>query len=85
MTKAEITKKVRTLQGTIVSAKMDKTRIVAVESMKKHPKYLRYYKVTRRFAAHDEANVYKEGDKVTVRECRPLSRTKRWEVVGKIS
>jgi len=73
------------MRGVVVSAKMDKTRIVAVESLRKHPKYLRYYKVTKRFAAHDEKNEYREGDKVVIRACRPMSRTKRWEIAGKIS
>lgn len=73
----------RKLQGTIVSDKMAKTRVVAVERMKKHARYDKYYAVTERFKAHDEANQYKTGDKVTIQETRPLSRGKRWTIVGK--
>jgi small subunit ribosomal protein S17 len=75
----------RRLEGTVVSDKMQKTRVVQVESMKKHSKYLKYYKVSRRFKAHDEANEYKVGDKVTIEETRPLSREKRWKIIAKIS
>jgi small subunit ribosomal protein S17 len=64
---------------------MAKTRVVAVSSLKKHPKYLKYYKVTTKFKAHDEQNEYKTGDKVTIEETRPLSREKRWRIVGKIT
>ncbi len=71
----------RSFTGTVTSDKMDKTRIVAVSRMKKHPKYLKYYKVTTTFAAHDEANSSKVGDVVTIRAARPLSKTKRWEIV----
>lgn len=74
----------RQLIGVVVSDKMQKTRVVSVTSMKKHPKYLKYYKVTSKFKAHDEANEYKTGDKVTIEETRPMSREKRWKIVGKI-
>jgi len=74
----------RKLQGIIVSDKMDKTRIVAVTRLKKHPRYLKYYKVTKRFKAHDEKNEYKTGEKVIIEEMRPLSRDKRWIIKGKI-
>lgn len=73
----------RRLEGTVVSDKMQKTRVVQVESMKKHPKYLKYYKVSRRFKAHDEENQYKTGDSVVIEESRPLSRDKRWVIVSK--
>ncbi len=74
----------RTLQGVVVSDKMTKTRVVAVTRMTRHPKYLKYIKVTRRFKAHDEKNEYKKGDVVIIAESRPLSRDKRWTIVKKI-
>ena len=77
--------KKRKIIGVVVSDKMQKTRVVAVSSLKKHPKYLKYYKVTTKFKAHDENNEYKTGDKVTIEESRPLSREKRWRIVGKIT
>jgi small subunit ribosomal protein S17 len=63
---------------------MQKTRVVAVSRLAKHPKYLKYYTVTKRFKAHDENNEYKKGDTVVIEECRPLSRDKRWKIVGKV-
>jgi small subunit ribosomal protein S17 len=77
--------KKRKLIGTVVSDRMQKTRVVTVARLKKHPKYLKYYHVTMRFKAHDEGNVYKTGDKVTIEESRPLSRDKRWTIIGKAS
>ena len=73
----------RRLEGTVVSDKMMKTRVVAVESLKKHSKYLKYFKVTTRFKAHDPENAYKAGDKVVIEESRPLSREKRWVIVAR--
>jgi small subunit ribosomal protein S17 len=80
--KKEIKK--RKIIGTVVSDKMMKTRVVAVQRLKKHPKYLKYYHVTTKFKAHDEKNEYKTGDKVTIEESRPLSREKRWTIINKI-
>jgi len=74
----------RKLQGTVVSDKMLKTRVVAVDRLKKHKRYGKYYKVTERYKAHDEANEYKTGDKVVIEESRPMSRDKRWKIVEKI-
>jgi small subunit ribosomal protein S17 len=74
----------RTLQGIIVSDKMDKTRVVEISRLKKHPLYKKYYKATRKFKAHDEKNEYKSGDKVIIEETRPLSKDKRWRIVSKI-
>ena len=71
----------RKLSGTVVSDKMDKTVVVAVETTKKHPKYLKRYKSTVRYKAHDAENRYKDGDKVVIEEHRPLSRDKRWIVI----
>ncbi|MDE2019302.1 MAG: 30S ribosomal protein S17 [Patescibacteria group bacterium] len=73
----------RKITGTIVSDKMAKTRVVAVSRLKKHPKYLKYYTVTQKFKAHDEKNEFKSGDKVVIQETRPLSKDKRWVIVGK--
>lgn len=77
------TKKIRTLKGIIVSDHMQKTVVVSVTRLKKHPKYKKYYKVTRRFKAHDEKGEYHAGDKVVIQETRPLSKEKRWKVVKK--
>lgn len=74
----------RQLQGTVVSDKMNKTRVVVVERSRKHSKYLKYYKVSSRFKVHDENNEYKTGDKVTIEETRPLSKEKRWKIINKI-
>jgi small subunit ribosomal protein S17 len=73
----------RTLTGIVVSDKMKKTRVVAVERMKKHARYEKYYRVTERFKAHDEKEEYKTGDKVVIGESRPISRGKRWTIVAK--
>ena len=66
--------------GTIVSDKMDKTVVVAVESRVTHPKYGKIVVRTKRFKAHDAENACTVGDRVRIRETRPLSRTKRWVV-----
>jgi small subunit ribosomal protein S17 len=70
----------RTITGTVVSNKMDKTVVISVDSYKSHPKYHKKYKVTKKFYAHDENNQYNIGDLVTISESRPLSRLKRWTV-----
>ncbi|HOE94058.1 MAG TPA: 30S ribosomal protein S17 [Candidatus Cryptobacteroides sp.] len=67
-------------QGVVVSSKMDKTVVVAVERKEKHPLYGKYVKTTARFVAHDEKNECGEGDKVIIMETRPLSKTKNWRV-----
>ena len=72
------------LQGIVVSDKMDKTVVVKVERIKQHPLYKRYFKVHKKYKAHDEKNEYKVGDKVIIEETRPLSKEKRWRVVKKI-
>jgi small subunit ribosomal protein S17 len=76
---------IRTLRGTVVSDKMDKTVVVAVQTVKEHPIYRKKYKVTTKFKAHDAANEYKEGDLVEITETRPISRDKRWQVARKVS
>ncbi len=82
-TKEQVKK--RKIVGVVVSDKMTKTRVVAVERLKKHPKYQKYYRVTAKFKAHDENNEYKAGDKVTIEEARPMSKEKRWKIVNKIA
>ena len=67
--------------GRVVSNKMDKTIVVAVESLKKHRIYKRTYKQTKKFHAHDEHNTCQIGDIVRIEETRPLSKTKRWRLV----
>lgn len=70
----------RTKTWIVVSAKMNKTIVVKVDSYKNHPKYKKRYKVSSKFYAHDEENTYKEWDTVTITETRPLSKMKRWTV-----
>ena len=72
----------RVLTGLVVSDKMDKTVVVEVTRRVKHPKYRKYINRTKSFKAHDEDNAFKAGDRVVIQESRPLSRTKRWVVVG---
>ncbi|MCP6720383.1 MAG: 30S ribosomal protein S17 [Patescibacteria group bacterium] len=74
----------RRLKGVIMSDKMNKTRVVAVHRLKKHKRYHKYYRTTKRYKAHDEKNEYKTGDKVVIQESRPLSKEKRWIVISKI-
>ena len=71
----------RILQGVVVSDKMDKTIVVKVERRVMHPVYKKFVRRSKKYHAHDEGNQFKSGDTVRIRECRPLSRTKRWEVV----
>ncbi|MAN80291.1 MAG: 30S ribosomal protein S17 [Magnetovibrio sp.] len=72
----------RTLQGVVVSDKMDKTVTVQVQRQFKHPLYKKFIKRTKKYAAHDENNVCKVGDQVQIRETRPISKRKTWEVVS---
>jgi small subunit ribosomal protein S17 len=72
----------RLLRGTVVSDKCDKTVIVRVERRFMHPLYKKYITRSKRYAAHDEDNRCKVGDLVSIRECRPLSRRKHFEVVA---
>ncbi|NLX69659.1 MAG: 30S ribosomal protein S17 [Clostridiales bacterium] len=67
--------------GTVVSDKMDKTVVVAVETLVKHKLYGKFVKRTKKFKAHDENNECRIGDKVRIMETRPLSKDKRWRVV----
>jgi len=67
--------------GLVISNKMDKTIVVAVETMKKHRLYKRTYKQTKHFYAHDEDNACQMGDVVRIEETRPLSKLKRWRLI----
>jgi small subunit ribosomal protein S17 len=66
--------------GRVVSDKMDKTIVVAVESRVRHPLYGRIIRRTKKFKAHDESSIAHVGDLVEIMECRPISREKRWRV-----
>ncbi len=70
----------KALTGVVVSDKMDKTVVVLVERLVKHPVYQKYVRRRKRFAAHDESNECRLGDTVLIRQSRPLSRSKRWRV-----
>ena len=72
----------RILQGTVVSDKTDKTITVLVERRVMHPLYRKIIKRSKRYRAHDPENVFKIGDMVRIRECAPISKTKRWEVLA---
>jgi small subunit ribosomal protein S17 len=71
------------LKGVVVSDKMDKTVVVSVSRFVKHPLYGKFYKVSKKYKAHDEGNVYKVGDKVEIVETRPISKDKRFKVINK--
>jgi small subunit ribosomal protein S17 len=71
----------RILQGTVVSDKNDKTIVVLVERRVMHPVYKKFIRRSKKYAAHDENNVFKIGDRVQIEECRPLSKSKRWTVI----
>ncbi|AXR05146.1 30S ribosomal protein S17 [Salinimonas sediminis] len=73
---------IRTVQGRVVSNKMDKTITVVVERFVKHPIYGKFMKRSTKLHAHDEDNVCNQGDLVTIRECRPLSKNKSWALVN---
>jgi small subunit ribosomal protein S17 len=72
----------RILQGIVVSDKMDKTIVVQVERRVMHPIYKKFVRRTKKYAAHDEANAHKVGETVRIRECRPISKRKCWEVIA---
>lgn len=69
------------LKGVVVSDKMDKTVVVSVSRFIKHPKYGKFYNVSKKYKAHDEENKYKIGDKVEIIETRPISKDKKFKVV----
>lgn len=72
----------RRIQGSVVGNKAEKTIIVQVESYKKHPKYKKRVQFRSKYYAHDEENVANVGDIVTIEECRPMSKTKRFKLVS---
>ncbi len=72
----------RILQGVVVSDKMDKTIVVRVERRVMDPVYKKFIRRSKKYAAHDAGNVCKIGDVVEIRECAPISRHKRWEVLS---
>ncbi|MCK4806983.1 MAG: 30S ribosomal protein S17 [Candidatus Aegiribacteria sp.] len=71
----------RVLTGTVISSNMEKTVIVEVVSLKAHPVYRKRYRTTKKYYVHDEENQCNPGDKITISETRPLSKTKRWRVL----
>jgi len=71
----------KTLNGVVVSDKMKDTVVVLVERYVKHPKYQKFLNLRKRFKAHDAGNTKKIGDKVTIKECRPISKDKHFEIV----
>ena len=71
----------RILEGVVISDKMDKTIVVKVERRVQHPIYKKFIRRSKKYAAHDEANLCKIGDKVRIEECRPISKRKTWTVV----
>ena len=72
----------RIMQGVVVSDKMEKTIVVNVERKFPHPLYKKFIKRSKRYHVHDEGNQFKMGDIVKIQECRPLSKSKRWEVIS---
>jgi small subunit ribosomal protein S17 len=74
-------KVVKNLKGVVVSDKMGKTVVVAVSRFVKHPLYGKYYKITKKYKAHDAENKYKIGDQVTIAPTRPISKDKHFKVI----
>ena len=81
VTKENTENKGNTLKGVVVSDKMDKTIVVSVSNFIKHPKFGKYYKVSKKYKAHDEENKYKTGDSVEIVETRPISKDKKFSVI----
>ena len=71
----------RTLQGQVISDKMEKSIVVAIERRVKHPLYGKIIKKTTKLHVHDEENVSKEGDVVLIKQCKPISKNKSWTLV----
>lgn len=74
----------RVLTGTVVSDKMDKTVLVRVNRRVMHPMYKKFITRSKKFAVHDTENACKVGDMVRIRECRPVSKRKNWEIVERV-
>lgn len=81
MNKTNENKDTRTLSGRVVSDKMNQTVSVAIERRVQHPVYGKYIRQTSKVLAHDETNQCRAGDKVTIAECRPISKSKSWRIV----
>jgi len=78
----------RNREGVVVSDAMQKTRVVRIERVYRHPKYQRVIRMSKRLKAHDEANESRVGDRVLIEETRPLSKEKRWrirKILGRVS
>lgn len=80
----KIPEKSKILKGVVVSDKMDKTVVVKVGELKKHSRYGRYYKSSKKYKAHSENNEFHVGDKVIIKETRPISKDKSFIVIKKI-
>ena len=78
---SEQAKTTRTVTGTVVSDRMDKTVTVMIERKVKHPVYGKFIRRSTKLHVHDEENTCQEGDKVTIEQCRPLSKSKSWRLV----
>ena len=72
----------RILQGVVVNDKQHKTVVLSVDRQIMHPVYKKFVKKSKKFAAHDENNQYKVGDRVSIEECRPISKNKSWTVIS---
>jgi small subunit ribosomal protein S17 len=70
----------KTREGVVVSDAMQKTRVVRIERVYRHPRYQRVIRMSKRLKAHDEANASRVGDRVLIEETRPLSKEKRWRI-----
>ena len=77
----ETAKKIQTVTGKVVSNRMDKSAVVMIERKVKHPVYGKYIRRSTKLHIHDAENACREGDTVTIEQCRPLSRTKSWRLV----
>ena len=75
----------RTKTGVVVSDKMDKTVVVLISRLKKHPLYKKQYKVSKKYKVHDENNEYKNGDTVLIAGTRPISKEKKYKVVSRVN
>lgn len=71
----------KTLRGVVISDKMQETAVVAVSRYVKHPKYKKYMNITKKYHAHNPGNRAKTGEVVTIRSCRPISKTKTFEII----
>lgn len=71
----------RKLKGTVISDKMTRTVVVRIDTLKRHPKYRKFYRISKKFKVHDEKSEYRIGDTVIITETRPISRDKRWRVL----